>query len=183
MSVSKISESFLVTEEDFINMQLARRCYYVSPKRKIILRIMGMIAVFSGAAATIFVKVGVWQMFCWILLILTGFYMLSYYDVIDPLMIKKASSRFYQFNKNAINSRTIEFAEDKFSVISEDYKLELPEKYIYCIAESPSTIFIFTDKSEFVFIPRRVLSDEKIQFIRSFTSAEKYKTIQIPKEA
>lgn len=182
MNHTKISESFLITEEDYIRMQLEKRSYQVPPENKILLRILGMLAVFCGAAVMIYVRGEFWQQFCWILLIVIGLYNLSYYDVLDPVMIRNASVRFYRFNQKSISSRTIEMTDETISLVSEDHRLKLPKKYLYRIIETASTVFFLIDRDEFIFLPKRVLSEEKLKWIRSYLPAEKYKSIQIPKE-
>lgn len=177
MKNAEITESFLITEEDFVNMQLSKSKYLIPKENKIILRVMGIIAILCGAAAFINVRGNVYQIICWFLLIVIGLYALSYYDVINPSMIRKNAFDFYRFHQKAIYSKTVEFTDESFTMSDQEYKVCIPKKYIYKIVESKTTVFIFTDRQEFSFIPKRVLSKEQIEKVRSFLPAEKYKII------
>lgn len=174
----RIEETFLVTEEDFINMQLSK-IKYLTPKENIlILRIMGIIAILCGTAAFINVRGNIYQIICWFLLIAIGLFCLSYYDVINPVIIRKQAGKFYHFNQKAINSKTIRLDHQEFSITDEEHTIKLPVQYIYQIAETSSTVLIFFDKEEFGFVPKRILSEEQLELVREFfEEINKYKNV------
>ena len=124
-----IEASFLVTGDDFTDMVLTRKKYNTPKENKIILRVLGFIAVLCGAAAYAFIKSNIYQIMCWIVLILTGLFALFYYDVINPSILRKQSRNFYNFNKNAIVSKTIRFYDNAFEIYSENYRVSVPKKY------------------------------------------------------
>lgn len=167
-----IETSFLITEEDFVNMSLTKKNSDTPKENKFILKILGFLSVLCGVAAYIFIGGNIYQIICWIMLILTGLFSLFYYDVISPSMLIKSARHFYSFNKSAICSKTVRFYEDSFEIKSDNYKLSIPKKYIYKIVESKSTMIIFLDKSEFCFIPLRVLSDKELETLHNIYLAQ-----------
>ena len=82
-----IEKCFLVTKEDYVNMTVDKNSYLTPKENKIILRVMGMIAVCCGAAAFVSIRESIYQILCWLILILIGFYALSYYAFRDPRYI------------------------------------------------------------------------------------------------
>lgn len=170
MSKPFVEVSFLVTEEDFINMELTKKKYSTPKENKIILRVLGFIAVLCGVGVYVFIGGNIWQSICWILLIVIGLFCLFYYDVINPTIVRKQAQKFYNFNKFDISSKTVKFYEDeKFEMISGNYKISVPKKYIYKTINGNNTIIIFFDKNNYCFIPKRVFSAEQLEKITDFT--------------
>ncbi len=174
---SDITVSFLITEEDFISMQLSRNKYIIPKENKMIFRITGIISILIGSAAFINIRENIYQIICWFLLIAMGCYVMSYYDVINPYLIKKDSSEFYKRNKKEISSKTVILTENEFSVRDNKHHLKIPLIYICAIAESKTTVLVYTDIEQFCFIPKRVLNENQIKKIRSLFVDEKYKSI------
>ncbi len=174
-----IETGFLITENDFINMTLTRKRYITPKENKVILRVLGFIAVLLGVVAYIFLRGNLYQIICWILLIAIGLFVLFYYDVINPAMIITQSKNFYSLNKKQITSKTVKIYENMFEIVSDRYRASVPKKYIYMIVESKNTIMIFLDKDEFCFIPTRVFSEEELSKFREFSQSlkDKYKFI------
>ncbi len=164
-----LEESFLITKQDHINMSIDYRRYITPKENIIILRVLGIIAVCIGAAAFINIKGGVYQSICWIVLIVIGFYTLSYYDVISPSITRKQAAHFYDVYKGSIHSKTVRFFDNRVELTSEERKLRIPKKYLYKIYVSKDTVMIFTDISEFLFIPKRVLSESQLTFIEGYS--------------
>ena len=163
-----LETGFLITQEDFVNMSLTKQKYSTPKENRLILRILGFLAVLCGVAAYIVLRGSIYQIICWILLIAIGLFALFYYDVINPSMIRKQAKNFYDFNKNAITSKTVRFYDDAFQISSENYKLSVPKSYIYTAVESKTTILIFLDKNEFCFIPKRAFSEEQLKQVQNF---------------
>ena len=168
MSNTLIKESFLVTEEDFTDMQLEKRKITVPKENKIILRITGIIAIACGTAAFINIGGNLYQMICWSILIFTGCYALSYYDFIDAALIRRDAADFYNYNQKYISSKIIEFTSDEFRISDEEHRLMIPKKYIYRIYIEKKTVFIFTDPENFSYIPKRILSEKQLRIIKDF---------------
>ncbi len=168
MSNTLISESFRITKEDFVNMQLEKRSLMIPKENKIILRILGMIAIACGTAAFINIRENIYQIICWILLIITGFYAVSYYDFIDAAFTAKNAADFYNYNEKDISSKKIEFTEEEFRISDEEHRLMLPKKFINRICIEKKTVFIFTDCENFYYIPKRILSEKQLQIIKEF---------------
>lgn len=179
MNTPFLETSFLVTESDFINMSLTKKQYLTPKENKIILRVLGFIAVLCGVAAYAFMRNSAYQIICWILLILIGLFALFYYDVISPSMVRKNAKAFYNFNKSALTSKTVRFYDNAFEIYSDNYRVSVPKKYIYKIVESKNTVMIFFDKNEYCFIPIRVFSDEQLERLHEFalSDKEKYKKV------
>lgn len=174
MGESYIEASFLVTEEDFINMTLSKKKHTTPKENILIMRILGFIAVLCGIGAYAFIGGNLYQIICWILLILIGLFCLFYYDVINPAMIRKQAKNFYSFNKSAISSKTVRFYENgAFEMVSANYKVSVPKKYIYDISDNDNTIIIFLDKNNYCFIPKRVFTEEQLEYFRKFAKMSK----------
>ncbi len=167
-------ECFIVTEKDYVNMMNDVNQFRIPKENKIILRILGIIAVCCGTAAFINLRESIYQTICWIILIIIGFYVLSYYDVINPVQIKKQASKFYRYHSKMIkNAVTFQMNDELIHILSETHQLHLPKKYIHQIAECNHTILIFIDKNEFSFIPKRVVNDDDIRHLKNFAD-DKY---------
>ncbi|MBQ8134840.1 MAG: YcxB family protein [Clostridia bacterium] len=177
---SEIKESFLITEEDYIDMCLSRQKYMIPKENKIILAVMGIIAILCGTAAFINIRGNVYQIICWFLLIGIGLYVLSYYEVINPLITKDHAVKFFRYNQKLINSKTFTINSKTFSMTDQMHCIKIPIRYIDKIVESKTTLLIFTSKEEFTFVPKRALSKEQINIIRSMIAEEKY--VRLPKE-
>ncbi len=177
---SEIKESFLITEEDYVNMCLSRQKYFIPKENKIILAVMGIIAILCGTAAFINIRGNAYQIICWFLLIAIGLYVLSYYEVINPLIVKDHATKFFRYNHKLINSKTFTFNSESFGMTDQMHQIKIPVKFIDKIVESKTTLLIFLDKEEITFVPKRVLSKEQINIIRSTIAEEKY--VRLPKE-
>lgn len=177
MSNSITEECFLITKDDYVHMMLDRKKFFTPKENKIILRILGIIAVCSGVAAFINIRESVYQTICWILLILIGFYALSYYDVICPSQIRKNASKFYEANSKFLqNALTLHVGDELFELTSEMHKVCVPQRYIYKIIEGKNTILVFFDKNEYCFIPKRAVNENDIRQIVSF-AGDKYRKL------
>ena len=163
-----IEAAFLITEEDFVNMQIAKAKYMVPKENAVILKIMGVIAVFCGIIAFVYIRGSLYQLISWLLLIAVGLYCLFYYDLINPLITKKQAVGFYQFHQRAIGSKLFHLQNEQFSFTDEDHKITVPVDYIFELVETPDTIFIFFDQNEFGFVPKRVFQDEQMEQMRAF---------------
>jgi len=163
-----ISESFLITQEDFVNMQLEKRSLTVPKENKIIFRISGIIAIACGTAAFINIRDNIYQVICWFILIVIGCYVHSYYDVIDKAILAKNAVDFYKYNQKDISSKNIEFSEEEFKISDESHCMNIPKKYIYKICEEKNTVFVFTDIENFYYIPKRILSGQQLEIIRNY---------------
>ncbi len=172
-----IEKCFLVTKEDYVNMTVDKNSYLTPKENKIILRVMGMIAVCCGAAAFVSIRESIYQILCWLILILIGFYALSYYDVIAPVQSEKYAQKYYEYHRKQLESSvTLCVTEELFQTHTAAHQLCLPQKYIYQIIEGKHTILVFIDKNEFCFIPKRVLDDESLRYIADF-AGDKYKKL------
>ena len=140
----------------------------IPKENKIILRILGMIAIACGTAAFINIRENIYQIICWILLIITGFYAVSYYDFIDAAFTAKNAAEFYNYNEKDISSKKIEFTEEAFRISDEEHRLMLPKKFINRICIEKKTVFIFTDPENFSYIPKRILSEKQLRIIKDF---------------
>lgn len=168
-----LEESFLITEKDYVNMSAEKNKYLIPKENRIILRILGILAICCGTAAFINIRNGIYQTVCWVLLIIIGLYVLCYYDIINISMIRKQSAAFYNIYKKSIHSKSVRLYSDKFEIKSEERRLVIPKKYIYKTVEGKNTIIIFIDKNEFCFLPKRIFSEAQLENFRSFYK-EKY---------
>lgn len=180
MKTPFLETGFLITEEDYVHMALENKKYNTPKENRFIVRILGIIAVFCGICAYFVIRGNIYQLICWLLLVAIGLFGLFYYDVINPSMVRKQAKNFYNFNKNIIESKTVKFYDDEIKIFSENHKLSIPKKYIYRIAESKHTVFIYFDKNEFCFIPVRIFSETQFAQFREFAKSmgtDKYKKI------
>lgn len=172
-----ISESFRITEDDFVCMSAALAKYRCPKMNKIIFRIMGIIAVACGAAAFINIRDTVYHTICWFLLIAIGMYVFSYYDVIDPFLMKSQAQQFYRSKGESLNSKTAVFGEERFELRDEEHTITIPWQFIYSVVEGKDTILVFVDMNEYCFIPKRVLDDDKLSLVKRLVGEDKYITL------
>ena len=171
----EIRESYRITEKDFLQMSILRSRYLTPKENKIILRIVGIIATVGGAAAFINIRGNIYQTICWFLLIGVGLYVFSYYDVTDPFLTYKQAQAFYRYNSESFNSKTVIFTPTLFSINDDSHKLSVPPEYSHSAVEGKNTLIIFIDNEQYYFIPKRVLSEDKLSVIREIIGEEKYK--------
>lgn len=158
MEKAIFEESFLITKEDLINMNIDRERLSVSKKRKVLLYAAGVAAVCTGVILLLNFRYSFYHGLCWTLLIMIGLYCISYYEAISPAITRSQSARFYDVFKSSIHSRTVRFYREKIDFISEERKIRIPKDHIYSIAEGKNTVFIYTDEENFCFVPKRPAS-------------------------
>ncbi len=173
MDSTVIQISFLITKEDYLSMELEKQHWLTPKENKVILCIIGLTALCCGTAAFFGRPGSLYHQFGLLLLILTGFYAISYYDLVKPFLIKKQAERFYEKNHRNIGSQIVRFYEDRFEMTAENRSLHIPYRYLYKIVEGNKILLLFTDKNESVFLPKRVLSEQQLFRIRSICH-EKY---------
>ena len=174
MDKINIEECFLITKEDYVNMSLDKKKFFIPKENKIIFRVLGIIAVCCGVTAFINIRESIYQIICWFILIIIGLYVLSYYDVIYPVNIQRKASRFYDYNDKILkNAFTLNISDNDFKITSEIYKICVPKKYLYKIIEGNNTFMFFIDSNEFLFIPKRALNTDEIMQIKKF-AGDKY---------
>ncbi len=166
MEKALFEATFLITKEDIINMNTDRERLSVSGKKKIALYAAGVAAICAGVLLLLNFRDSLYHAICWSLLILIGLYCISYYEVISPALTRAQSSRFYEVFKSSIHSRTIRIYAEKIDIISEERKIRLPHENIHSIAEGKNTVLIYTDESNFCFVPKRVLDEGILEKIR-----------------
>ena len=176
MEKAFFEESFLITKEDLINMNIDREKLSVSKKRKVLLYAAGVAAVCAGVLLLLNFRDSFYHGLCWVMLIVIGLYCISYYEVISPALTRSQSARFYEVFKSSIHSRTVRFYKEKIDFISEERKIRIPIDHIYSIAEGKNTVLIFTDEENFCFVPKRVLDAGILEKIRCFEKT-KYRTV------
>lgn len=171
-----LSVDFLPTEDDFINFVLTEKNAKIEKSNKIIFRVIGFIVILCGVAAIFFIGGGLMLNICWILLVAIGLFVISYYDMINPYMIRSSAKNIYNKNKEKFVSKSIEFFDDSIKITSDRYKGVIPFKYIYKIVESKKTVIIYFDLKESVYIPKRVFSDKEYECYKKITEkfGEKY---------
>ncbi len=174
---NEVRVSFLITENDFLDMSILRSYCTIPRTNKIVLLITGITAVLCGGLAFINIGGNIFQNICWVLLIFIGFYCISYYDVIEPLLMKSQARSFYRYNKEKLGSREFVFGGKYFEMKSDDHKLRIPAEYIFKAVEGKNTVIIFLDNDEYCFISKRILDEEKLETLRSFIGEEKYKRL------
>lgn len=163
-----IEAAFLITEEDFVSMQIARMKIITEKENRVILKIIGIIAAFCGIIAFLYIRGNLYQLISWLLLIAVGLYCLFYYDLINPVITKKQAADRYRFNRREIGSKIFRLDSVNLSFEDEDHKINMPVENIYRLTETSDTLFIFYDMDEFGFIPKRVLDDKQISDMRKF---------------
>ena len=113
MDKINIEECFLITKEDYVNMSLDKKKFFIPKENKIIFRVLGIIAVCCGVTAFINIRESIYQIICWFILIIIGLYVLSYYDVIYPVNIQRKASRFYDYNDKILkNAFTLNISDN-----------------------------------------------------------------------
>ncbi len=173
-----LEETFLITEEDYVNMSLERKKLLIPKKNRMIVLAAGIFALCAGVMGMIFLRNSLYHAFSYIVLILLGMYAISYYDVVDRSLIRKSASDFYTVNQKALHSQTIRIYDSKLEILSENRRLRIPRSFIYQIAEGNTSVIIFLDKNEFIFFPKRIITEPQLEKLRAF-GGDQYKKIEV----
>ena len=161
--MEQLNVSYLPTLEDHINMTLEKLNMSVPKENKIIFRIIGAIAVMCATAGFIYLNENIIQTICWIILTAAGLFIISYYDITRPYLERSRASRFYNYHKKDICSKTVMIKDGKLIVSDEASKVKIPFDFIYRVRQTKNTVFIFYDEVHFCYIPVRVLSEAQIK--------------------
>lgn len=154
--------SFLITKEDYISSQLTKNDSLTPKENKIILFVLGILAIGCGTVAFLQLHGSIYHKIGLLFLILTGFYILSYYHVIKPWRVRKKAEHFYDTHQRNIGSKNIRLYPDKLEIYAENRSLTIPKKYICQIIEGKHTILLFIDKNECVFFPKRIFQQHQL---------------------
>ena len=146
---NKLNVSFLPTIEDYVYMRLERLGLKTSKEIRIFLNLRENIV----------------QIICWILLMIAGLYMLSYYDIIRPSVERNRAVRFFNYNKRNICSKNIKLENGVLTAADELSSIRLTGESIYSIEETKNNIFIFYDIENFIYIPKRSITEKQKQLI------------------
>ncbi len=166
-------ESFLMTKEDYIDYSQEKSRMMTPKINMILLRIFGILAVCGGVIAMIYGSSEFWIKASFILLILIGFYLLSYYEVIVPVMVRNRAVRIYEFYQRSMVSQTIRLYADRIEVMSEDRKLRLMKKKIYGIREGKNSWILFYDRENFCYVPKRILDESRFSYFEELADEKK----------
>ncbi len=162
---NKLNVSFLPTIEDYVYMRLERLGLKTSKEIRMFFRIIGIIGFMGGAAGFLNLRENIVQIICWILLMIAGLYMLSYYDIIRPSVERNRAVRFFNYNKRNICSKNIKLENGVLTAADELSSIRLTGESIYSIEETKNNIFIFYDIENFIYIPKRSITEKQKQLI------------------
>ena len=91
--------------------------------------------------------------------------MLSYYDIIRPSVERNRAVRFFNYNKRNICSKNIKLENGVLTAADELSSIRLTGESIYSIEETKNNIFIFYDIENFIYIPKRSITEKQKQLI------------------
>ena len=104
-----LTADYIITEHDYIHTSLAQRRFKTSKADRLIMNILGILAIFIGLYMLIFSGDGIIKTICWILLIAMGLFSVSFYEIIGPSLVRYQAKNEYNANKEKIGSRNIAF--------------------------------------------------------------------------
>lgn len=155
-----LTANYITTESDHIYTYMTQLRYETKVYEKVIMLILGLIAICCGVFTLIFVGGGFMKNICWVLLILIGLFLISFHDMINPSMTRTRAKKEYVANKDKFVSRNISFFEDHVKITSDRYKGNIPYKYLFYVLEDKNVIIFYLDKNDYISIPKRVFSDK-----------------------
>lgn len=164
-----LSVNYLTTEQDHINTRMAQLRDEARLSDRVIMQILGIIAICCGVAALIFVGGGFFKNFCWVLLIVIGLFLISFHEVINPAITRSRAKREYASNKDKFVSIGILFYEDRVEIESDRYRGNIPYRYLFKVVEDKNVIILYLDKNDYISIPLRIIANddrEKLKLIK-----------------
>ena len=125
-----LTADYIITEHDYIHTSLAQRRFKTSKSDRLIMNILGILAIFIGLYMLIFSGDGIIKTICWILLIAMGLFSVSFYEIIGPSLVRYQAKNEYNANKEKIGSRNIAFYEDEVKIfyIDENDYISIPKR-------------------------------------------------------
>lgn len=155
-----LTADYLTTEPDHIHTYMAQLSYETKTSDKVIMQLLGLLAICCGVVTLIFVGGSFIKNVCWVLLIVIGLFLVSFHDVVNPSMTRTKAKKEYIANKDKFVSRNISFFEDYVQITSDRYKGNIPYKYLFYALEDKNVIILYLDKNDYISIPKRAFSDK-----------------------
>ena len=146
-----LTADYIITEHDYIHTSLAQRRFKTSKADRLIMNILGILAIFIGLYMLIFSGDGIIKTICWILLIAMGLFSVSFYEIIGPSLVR------YQ---EKIGSRNIAFYEDEVKIVSDRYRGNIPYRYFFQVLDDKKVIIFYLDENDYISIPKRLFTDK-----------------------
>lgn len=165
-----LTADYITTEHDYIHTYLSRQRLEISKGDRIILSLLGILAVFIGLYMLIFVGGSFVKNICWILLIAMGLFSVSFYEIINPSLARIRAKNEYNANKDKFASMSIAFYEDEVKISSNRYKGNIPYRYFFQVIEDKKVIILYLDKNDYISIPKRLFNDKDDEALRKIES-------------
>lgn len=165
---ARVTVSCLTTEEDYIHFKLAVHRAKQNKTEASLLRLGGfLLAAFGAAGSLLWGRGNFTHTFFWLLLVLFGLTAAFSPDVIEPYLIKKRGKSRYALEKNRMVAQKVFFCEDTVSFSTDRYEAGLPYELLYACAEDGEVFLLFLGLEEIRFVPKRALSEEDCEFLRT----------------
>ncbi len=155
-----LTADYIITEHDYIHISLAQRRFKTSKGDRLIMNILGILAIFIGLYMLIFSGDGIIKTICWILLIAMGLFSVSFYEIIGPSLVRYQAKNEYNANKEKIGSRNITFYEDEVKIVSDRYRGNIPYRYFFQVLDDKKVIIFYLDENDYISIPKRLFTDK-----------------------
>ena len=137
-----LTADYIITEHDYIHTSLAQRRFKTSKSDRLIMNILGILAIFIGLYMLIFSGDGIIKTICWILLIAMGLFSVSFYEIIGPSLVRYQAKNEYNANKEKIGSRNIAY------------------RYFFQVLDDKKVIIFYLDENDYISIPKRLFTDK-----------------------
>ena len=155
-----LTADYIITEHDYIHTSLAQRRFKTSKSDRLIMNILGILAIFIGLYMLIFSGDGIIKTICWIMLIAMGLFSVSFYEIIGPSLVRYQAKNEYNANKEKIGSRNIAFYEDEVKIVSDRYRGNIPYRYFFQVLDDKKVIIFYLDENDYISIPKRLFTDK-----------------------
>ena len=140
-----LTADYIITEHDYIHTSLAQRRFKTSKADRLIMNILGILAIFIGLYMLIFSGDGIIKTICWILLIAMGLFSVSFYEIIGPSLVRYQAKNEY---------------EDEVKIVSDRYRGNIPYRYFFQVLDDKKVIIFYLDENDYISIPKRLFTDK-----------------------
>lgn len=155
-----LSADYITTEHDYVYTSLAQRKVRISRGDRIIMCVLGTLAIFLGLYMLIFSSGGLIKNICWTLLIAIGLFSATFYEFTGPVLIRNRAKNIYRANKEKFVSISITFFEDEVKITSDRYKANIPYRCFFKVLDDKRVIIFYLDENDYIAVPKRLFSDK-----------------------
>lgn len=162
-----VTTSFLTTEEDYVQFQLAQQKAAQQNVQVLVTRVLGFLLILLGVAGLVFLNTSWYTSLVFDICVVGGLAIAFYYDTIQPYQIRRRAKKFFQTEGRRFVAQTALFYQDRVEVSTDRYEGSLPYSLYSKVLEDDNLFVFYTGEDEARFLPKRTLTDEQHAVLRN----------------